>query len=302
VRYHLGDGLFDGFREAVNIGMQSGCPVHISHYSTRLQLRGRADRMLEFIDEARAGGCDLTFDAYPYEATSTSITSALPQWSHSGGPHELIRRLQDKDERERMRREPARSFSEIDKMIVSAVRTEKNKWCQGLTVAEVAEKMKKDTWETICYLMLEENLEVAFFSVSGNMNDVKGIMMHPAHMFISDGLRIGDVPNPRTYGSFPRVLGQLVRDEKVMPLEQAIRKMTSFPAQRFGLRDRGILRDGMKADIVVFNPALVSGTATFINPKQFPIGIDYVLVNGKLVIERGRHTGRLPGEPLTRRS
>jgi len=107
------------------------------------------------------------------------------------------------------------------------------------------------------------------------------------------------MPNPRVYGTFPKVLGAMVRDEKALPMEQAIRKMTSFPAQRFGLTDRGILRDGMKADIVVFDPATVSGTATYANPKQFPIGIEYVIVNGKVVIEKSKHTGILAGEPLT---
>jgi N-acyl-D-amino-acid deacylase len=109
------------------------------------------------------------------------------------------------------------------------------------------------------------------------------------------------MPNPRTYATYPKILGQLVRDEGTLTMEQAIRKMTSFPAQRFGLAGRGILRDGMKADIVVFNPVTVSGVATFANPKQFPLGIEYVLVNGKMVVEKGKHTGALPGVPLTMR-
>jgi N-acyl-D-aspartate/D-glutamate deacylase len=120
-------------------------------------------------------------------------------------------------------------------------------------------------------------------------------------MFITDGLRVGGMPNPRTYGTYPKILGQLVRDEKILTMEQAIRKMTSFPAQRFGLAGRGLLRDSMKADIVVFNPVTVSGVATFANPKQFPLGIEYVFVNGKMVVEKGKHTGALPGEPLTMR-
>ena len=150
----------------------------------------------------------------------------------------------------------------------------------------------------MCDLIIEEDLEVALWSCYGDMNDVKVIMTHPAHMFITDGLRIGDMPNPRTYGTYPKILGQLVRDEKILTMEQAIRKMTSFPAQRFGLTSRGILRDGMKADIVVFNPVTVNCTATFAHPKQFPLGIDYVFVNGEMVVEKGRHTGALPGEPL----
>jgi len=175
------------------------------------------------------------------------------------------------------------------------------KWCEGLTVEVVADKLKKDPWDAMCDLMIEESLEVAFYCFTGDMNDVKVIMTHPAHMFATDGLRTGGMPNPRTYGTYPKVLGQLVRDEKILSMEQAIRKMTSFPAQRFGLANRGILRDGMKADVVVFNPVTVSGTATFANPKQFPLGIEYVLVNGKMVIEKKKHTGALPGEPLTMR-
>jgi len=118
-------------------------------------------------------------------------------------------------------------------------------------------------------------------------------------MFCTDALRIGGMPNPRTYGTYPRVLGQMVRDQKVMPLEQAVRKMTSFPAQRFGLTDRGILRDGMKADIVVFDPHTVSCVATYPDPKRFPLGVEHVVVNGQFVVRGGAHTGALPGEPLS---
>ena len=132
------------------------------------------------------------------------------------------------------------------------------------------------------------------------MNDVRAMITHSAHMVGSDGLLIGSMPNPRTYGTFPKVLGQLVRDERILPIEQAIRKMTSFPAQRFGLAGRGILRNGMKADIVIFDPSMISAVATFSNPKQFPLGIEYVFVNGKTVVEKGKHTGALPGEGLTR--
>ena len=123
-------------------------------------------------------------------------------------------------------------------------------------------------------------------------------MMHPAHMFITDGVRIGGMPNPRTYGSFPKVLGQFVRDDGVITMEQAIRKMTSFPVQRYGLGGRGVLRDGMKADIMIFDPIAVSGTATYAKPKQYPLGMEYVLVNGKMVVEKGKHTGATPGEPI----
>jgi N-acyl-D-amino-acid deacylase len=298
VRYDLGDGVFDGFREALTIGRRSGCPVHISHYFATIPLRGQTGRMLKFVDDARASGVDLTFDAYPYEAGSTSMTIALPLWAHRGGPYELLKRLQNKIDRDKMRGQSSKILGQIGGMIVSAVKTEKNKWVEGLTVQTIAERLNKNPWDTICDLLVEENLQVAHYHFGGDMNDVKVIITHPAHMFGTDGLRIGGMPNPRTYGTYPKVLGELVRDEKVLSMEQAIRKMTSFPAQRFGLAGRGILRDGMKADVVVFDPVTVSGVATFTNPKQFPLGIEYVLVNGKMVIEKGKHTGALPGEPL----
>ena len=301
VRYDLGDGAFDGFREAVAIGARSGCPVHFSHYATSIITRGQTARLLEIVDQARASGIDLTFDSYPWEAGSTTMHIAVPIWAHSGGPHKLLQRLKNKDDRAKMRGKSTKVVGAVDRMVISAVKSKKNNWCEGLTVAAVADRLNKDPWDTMCDLMIEEELEVAFYCFTGDMNDVKAIMTHPAHMFITDGLRIGGMPNPRTYGTYPKILGQLVRDEKVLPMEQAIRKMTSFPAQRFGLAGRGILRDGMKADIVVFNPATVDNLATFANPKQFPSGIEYVLVNGKMVVAKGKHTGALPGEPLNMR-
>ncbi len=301
VRYDLGDCAFDPFREAVEIGARSGCPVHISHYFANIALRGQTANMLQLVDEARANGVDLTFDAYPYEAGSTTMHVAVPMWAHSGGPYELLKRLKNKDDRDKMHGQFIKLIGPVEGIIISAVKTEKNKWCEGLTVEVVANKLKKDPWDAMWDLMIEESLEVACYFFIGDMNDVKVIMTHPAHMFATDGLRIGGMPNPRTYGNYPKILGQLVRDEKILSMEQAIRKMTSFPAQRFGLANRGILRDGMKADVVVFNPVTVSGTATFANPKQFPLGIEYVFINGKMVVEKKKHTGALPGEPLIMR-
>ena len=301
VRYDLGDCIFDGFREALRIGIYSGCPIHISHYFATIALRGQTARMLQFVDDARAMGVDLTFDSYPWPAGSSYLSMAIPSWAHSGGPHELMKRLQNKNDRERMRGQGTKMTGAMEQIVISAVKTERNKWCEGLTLAAVADRVNKDPWDTICDLLLEEDLQVAYYAFTGDMNDVKAIMIHPAHMFITDGLRIGGMPNPRTYGTYPKILGQLVRDEKIMPIEQAIRKMTSFPALRFGLSDRGILRDGMKADIVVFDPVTVSGVATFGNPKQFPLGIEYVFVNGTMVVDNGKHTGALPGEALRMR-
>ncbi|MFW6103142.1 MAG: N-acyl-D-amino-acid deacylase family protein, partial [Chloroflexota bacterium] len=263
VRYDLGDCTFDGFREAIKIGTLSGCPVHISHYATNLATRGRAKQMLSLVDEARDRGIDVTFDSYPWPAGSSYLSAVLPPWAQDGGPDRLIACLQDEETRDRMSHQAAALVGAADQLVVSAVRTERNRWCEGLTIEAVANQMGKDTWTTICDLLLEENLEVAFYTFTGDMDDVRTIMSHPAQMVCSDALRIGGMPNPRTYGTYPKILGQLVRDEHLMPLEQAIRKMTSFPANRFGITDRGLLRDKMKADVVVFDPLTISGVATF---------------------------------------
>ena len=298
VRYDLGDGVFDGFREAVTIGKRSGCPVHLSHYFAGYALRGQTARMLAFVDEARATGVDLTFDSYPWEAGSTMLDIACPQESYSGGPDKLLERLADPDWRQATRGKSTSVLGRVDEMVVSAVAGVHNRWCEGMTIGAIADKLGKDPWDAICDLLVEERLAVAFYNFGGDMRDVSVIITHPAHMFCSDALRIGGMPNPRTYGTYPKVLGQLVRDEKVMTLEQAVRKMTSFPAQRFGLADRGLLRDGMKADIVVFDPQTVSCVATYSEPRRFPLGIEHVLVNGRFVVKHGAHTGALPGEPL----
>jgi len=305
VRYGLGDGVFDGFKEALAIAKRSGCPVHISHYQPQGALRGQTATMLQFIDEARAGGVDITFDSYPYETGSSTLTSVMPLWTHNGGPYALLKRLKGNDDRDKIRKSTKIKWG-ADGIRISSVKTEGNKWCEGLTVPTIADKLNKSHWDTICDLLIEENLEVSFTVITNNtfdaeaMNDIRAMITHTAHMVGSDSLRIGSMLNPRTYGTFPKILGQLVRDERVLPIEQAIRKMTSFPAQRFGLTGRGILRDDMKADIVVFDPLTVSSVATFNNPKQFPLGIEYVLVNGRIVVEKGKHTGATPGEPLTR--
>ena len=298
VRYNLGDGVFDGFREAVTIGRRSGCPVHITHFYAMPALRGQTDRMMKFIDDAISNGIDVTFDSYPYDAGSTSLTIILPQWAMQGGPDALLKRLQNKNDRKKMRGQGGRAAGNLESIIISSVNLEKNKWCEGLTMGAIADELKKDPFDAAYDLLVEENLGVSFYTFTGDMNDVKNLMMHPAHMFITDGVRIGGMPNPRTYGSFPKILGQFVRDDGVITMEQAIRKMTSFPAQRYGLGGRGVLRDGMKADIMIFDPIAVSGTATYAKPKQYPLGMEYVLVNGKMVVEKGKHTGATPGEPI----
>jgi N-acyl-D-amino-acid deacylase len=173
-------------------------------------------------------------------------------------------------------------------------------WFEGRSIAEVSERMDKDPVDAVCDLLVEEDLEVCYVSAGGNLATLPKFVSHPLSMVGSDAVLIGDYPSPRTYGCFPIILSEFVREERFLSLPDAIRKMTSFPAQRLGLPDRGLLRDGFKADVVVFDPRTVRAPATRTQPKQLPVGIAYVVVNGQVVIDGGRHTGVLAGRPLKR--
>ncbi|MCI0846510.1 MAG: amidohydrolase family protein, partial [Chloroflexi bacterium] len=296
-RYSLGDRLLDPFREAVEIGKRSRVPVHISHYHSPVE--GMGERMVALVDEGRNSGVDVTFDQYPYAAASTVLHSMLPYWVHAGGPNALLRRISDGAVREEISEsiEPTWGRS-LDHYIFSHLGSAKNKEWEGRSLVDLAQAQGKKMVDAVCDLLIEENLEVAFVARTGNPDNIRTILRHPAQMVGSDGLLTGGMPNPRSYGTFPYILGQFVREEGLLSLEDAVRKMTSMPAQRLGLSDRGILRDGMKADLVIFDPKTVGALATFEDPKQYPEGIDYVIVNGRLVIDGGAHTGALPGRAL----
>ncbi len=296
-RYTLGDGLLDPFREAVSIGRRGGVPVHISHFHSPVD--GMGQRMVGLVDESRNDGIDVTFDQYPYAAASTVLHSLLPYWVHAGGPAQLLERIKDRNVRDEIGDSvnPMWGLS-LDHYIFSNIGTAKNKEWEGRSLTDLAQAQGKRMVDAVCDLLIEENLEVAFVARTGNPDNIRDIVRHPAQMVGSDGILTGEMPNPRTYGTFPYVLGQFVREEGLLRLEEAVRKMSAIPAQRLGLKDRGILRDGMKADIVAFDPDRVEAKATFEDPKQYPSGIDYVLVNGQLVVDNGSHTGALPGRAL----
>ena len=296
-RYSLGDRLLDPFKEALEIGRRSGAPVHISHFHSPVD--GMGERMVALVNEGHNSGLDVSFDQYPYAAASTVLHSMLPYWVHAGGPNALLRRISDERVREQIGEslDPAWG-STLDQYIFSHLGSAKNKEWEGRSLVDLAQARGKKMVDAVCDLLIEENLEVAFVARTGNPDNIRTILRHPAQMVGSDGLLTGGMPNPRTYGTFPYILGQFVRDEGLLRLEDAVRKMTSIPAQRLGLTDRGILRDGMKADLVVFDPGTVGARATFEDPKQYPQGIDYVIVNGQVVIDGGVHTGALPGRAL----
>ena len=300
-RYTLGDRLLDPFREALEIGRRSGAPVHISHYHS--PVAGLGAQMTGLVDDALNRGQDVTFDQYPYPAASTILHSLLPYWAHAGGPQALLTRLADRQVRDLMVRavEPQWGGQTLDNYIFAHIASDKNKEWEGRSLEELAQHRGGRMVDAVCDLLLEETLQVAFVARTGNLENIREIAAHPAQMIGTDAILTGGRPNPRTYGTYPYVLAQFVRGEGLFTLEQAVRKMTGAPAQRLGLSDRGVIRNGAKADLVLFNPQQVDTPATFDDPTQYPVGIDYVLVNGTPVIDGGRHTGALPGRALRSR-
>lgn len=300
VRYRLGDQFLDPFREAIEIGRRSGIPSHITHFYQRTTSRGGAEQLLELVERARDEGLDVTFDSYPYIYSSTRLLIIFPDWAHDGGPERLKEVLRSSEGRERLRREVVPRALSWQDMYLTYFKRPHNHIYEGRSIAEVAAMRNQHEVDALCDLLLDEDLQVSYVSASGNGNTLAKFVAHPLSMVGSDAVLVGDFPSPRTYGCFPVILSEFVREERFLSLPDAIRKFTSFPAQRLGLPDRGILRDGFKADITIFDPRTVKAPATRSNPKQFPIGIDYVIVNGKVVIDQGQHTGVLAGRALRR--
>jgi N-acyl-D-amino-acid deacylase len=304
VRYAFGDRYLDPFREAIDIGRRAGAPSHITHFYHRETHPGPAEPMLALVDDARAEGLDVTFDTYPSEWASTRLLIQLPGWIQAGGPGPLKARLADRTARDRLRGEFAARGAAYtgpsgwaDLRLGAFTRPANLRW-ESATMAEVMTETGRDAVDTICDLLLGEDLGVAQVTSGPWSKTLPLFVAHPVGMVGTDSTFLGAKPAPRTYGSFPRILGQFVRDEGLLSLEAAVHKMTGAPAARLGLRHRGTLRDGAFADIVVFDPATVRSNATYDEPRQFPDGIDHVVVNGVVVVDGGRHTGATPGRGI----
>jgi N-acyl-D-amino-acid deacylase len=306
VRYTLGDRFLDPFREAIEIGRLGEAAVHITHFYHRATFPGSPDQMLALIDDARAQGLDVTFDAYPYEWASTRLLITIPTWVQEGGPGPTMERLADHAVRARIRRELeargslyAGAGGIADIRLGYFGRPEHARW-EGRTLGEVGRETGQDLVELLCDLLLAEGLRLNQVTPGPHTDGIRRFYRHPVAMVGTDSTFVGAKPSPRTYGSFPRILGQFVRDEGILGLEEAVAKMTSMPAARLGLRDRGRLADGRVADVVVFDPARVRARATYEKPRQFPEGIEHVLVAGVPVVDGGVHTGATPGRALRR--
>ncbi len=303
------DKVFDAINEAINIGKEANMPVEISHFKVTYKPNfGKSVHTLQLVENARKEGYDVTIDQYPYVASSTTLDTTLPTWAFGGGRDSLKFRLKDPVIRKKIKLE---TLAELKKKNLSSfsyavvARFQPDSTFNGKNIAEI-NKLKgrkataEDEVETIFELITAtDRTQMVFFSM--DEPDVIRIMQYPFNMIASDAgvAKFGSgMPHPRAYGTNARVIGRYVNEKKIIRLEEAIRRMSSLPAQKFQLKDRGLLREGMAADILILKPEEVSDAATFSKPHAFSKGFRYVIVNGEVVVENGKHTGVKSGKVL----
>jgi dihydroorotase/N-acyl-D-amino-acid deacylase len=310
-------GVLDALDEAIRIGREAKIPVEVWHIKAAgRQNWGRMRDIVAKIEEARRSGVEVTADTYAYPAWFNSFSAFVPPWAHDGGDVKLIERLKDPAMRDRIRKEMLSTdtgswdneWQEIpgpEAVIICVVQNPELKSLQGKTLADVAKLWNKDPIDTLFDILVKDHAftEVAVFGMSEP--DIALAVSQPWVAFDNDsqgtaptGLLGEEHPHPRAYGTFPRVLRKFVREDRLLTLEDAIRKMSALPAQKMRLADRGVLKAGMWADVVVFDPDAITDKATFEQPNQLSVGMDYVLVNGVPVIAGGKGTGALPGKVL----
>ncbi|CAN5391641.1 amidohydrolase family protein [soil metagenome] len=304
-----GIAVEQAIKESLKVGELASCPVEISHFKISAKNRwGASDTTIKLIEEARRNGQQVTVDQYLYTAGATGIDYIFPAWLFDGGAEKVKERLNDPETRTRVKKEilekvAGQGFDDLSFVQISSYAP--NPAFNGKRLNEIAEMVKKDaSAEAQAELAVEIKLNGGAGVVVHKMSesDVERIFRQPFTMVAADADVIELVgessPHPRVFGNNARVLALYTRDKKLVGLEEAIRKMTSLPAQTFGLWDRGILRPGMAADIVVFDFATVADKATFEKPKQYPVGFDYVIVNGRITVEKGKHNGTKAGQIL----
>ena len=303
-----GDGVLDSISEVIEICEEAECPLHISHLKIAGRRNwGKATQVLSFLEEAHDKGLDLTFDQYPYVAGSTMLDAVIPPRFHSGGTAKLLERLKQPALREEIRKIQENIILESwdnwvdligwNNIVVSAVKTDKNRFAEGKSIAEIAKITQKTPIDVVADLIISEENAVTMVLFYGCEDDIKEIMRSELMMLCTDGI-VGGKPHPRVYGTCARFLGKYVREEKVISLPQAIRKMTSFPAQRLGLQDRGVIREGQVADLVIFDFDTIIDKGTYTEPNRYPVGIEYVIINGKIAVDKGKLTSVRSGKVL----
>lgn len=299
------DTMLESMQEVIRIAKESGIKIHFSHFKICGQKNWKLiEPVIALLDKCKEEGIHISYDQYPYVAGSTMLGVILPPWAHAGGTDKLIERLQDETLREKMKEDIINGipgwdnfidFAGFDGIYVTSVKTSKNQDCIGKNLTEIAAIRAKEKFDAVFDLLVEEENAVGMYDYYEKDEHVETFMKRPESNICTDGL-LGGKPHPRVYGSFPRVLGKFVCEMKTMSLEEAIYKMTHKPAVTFKIKNRGLLKENYFADIVIFDEDKIIDKGTFIEPTQFPDGIDYVLVNGKFAVKEGRSTYKLNGK------
>ncbi|MER5601683.1 D-aminoacylase [Streptomyces sp. NPDC002265] len=304
-----GAGALEAYAEMVDLARKAGCALHLTHATMNFGVNeGRAPELLALLDEALAGGADLTLDTYPYTPGCTTLVALLPSWAAEGGPEELLRRLADDATAERIRHDLEVTGADgchgvpvdWDTVEISGVADPALGEFVGRTVLASARLRGEAPWDTARRLLLADRLGPTVLQHVGHEENVRAIMRHRVHTGGSDGILTGTKPHPRAYGTFPHYLGRYVRELGVLPLEECVAHLTGRPAARLRLPDRGLVREGYRADLVLFDPATVAAGSTYDAPRTPPTGIPHVLVDGRFVIEDGRRTDVLAGRAVRR--
>ncbi|MFZ0411894.1 MAG: D-aminoacylase [Candidatus Acidiferrales bacterium] len=311
-----GDAISESLVETARIAREAHTPVEIWHLKVAGKNNwGRMPEVVAFIDNARSTGLDIEADTYAYTAWNNTLSAFIPPWAHDGGDAKLIERLKDPATRARIREDmqtPTKAWDnewqEIpgsEAILVSSTNNPTLRPLQGKRLSEIAKMWNEDPIDALCDLLIKDDAETSVSVFGMDEPDVELALKQPWVSIDNDsegtspeGLLGQDHPHPRAYGTFPRILAKYVREEKLLTLADAIRKFSALPAQRMRITDRGVLKKGLWADVVVFDPGKVHDVATYDNPNQLSVGMDYVLVNGQLVIDDGKMTGALPGKVL----
>jgi N-acyl-D-amino-acid deacylase len=303
------DQLLAAVEEALNVGRAAGVPVQISHLKAQGERNWwKAGPVLEALERARAAGVDVTFDRYPYVAYSTGLSSLFPPWAREGGTDAFLARLDDGATAARIEayvRDKIDQLGSWDAVQISGTRADEVAWARGRRLGELSAERGTEPYALLLHLIRADRARSGMVGFGMSEENTARILSHPLAMICSDGSALpiegplaAGAPHPRNYGTYPRVLGHYCRERGVMPLEVAIAKMSSLPAQRVRLEGRGVLAPGAFADVVVFDPVTVADLATFDNPKRYPTGIHHVFVNGQWTLREGEPTGALAGRVL----
>lgn len=307
-----GDYLIESLDETVEVGRRTGVRLQISHFKAAYPRNWhKLDAAFSKLEQAQQEGISIFCDRYPYTAGSTGLNFYFPLWARQGTTEEFITRLKDPTLESRIRahvRSQEEKIGAWDKVFITSVLTDKNQKFQGKNILQAAQESRKEPFEFMRDILIEEKNQVGMVVFMMDEENLKRVLSHPLVGIGCDGSAIapygllgGGKPHPRSYGTFPRVLGKYIREEKILTTEEMIKKMTSIPAERFGFSGRGKLQTGYFADLVIFDEEKIIDKATYEEPHQYPVGIEYVLVNGQMVVESGNHTGLLPGKILRKK-